>query len=399
MLQRFYVDNFKTLLNIEWRPSAVNLLVGKNNAGKTNLCTALMFLARTSQGPIKQAAESVGESWQLHNVYLDKPTVDFECSADIAVDGHSHLFDYKLSLEIEFPVPSNPYATTYSLRSEELAVTPPGRDRVHLILNDRGDVSLLHESRYSGGQEGEATVKTRAPRDTTMLFRLYDLETNRLANVFKKYLASWSFYNLNPFSIREPAVTKPADWVLGVDGANLASVLFTLKNLSERDYRRIVELTREIEPELDSISFMQAQEKVLMWFSDAQGHGFTPPGISDGTLRFLAIAYVVIATSRAVQHFGAPSPLLVFEEPENGIYVGALKTLFDLIDPTGSSGQYVFTSHSPYLIDLFDGMLEGVHVCLRRDTHTELRQLDKDRIRRLLEEMPLGELHFREMLV
>jgi predicted ATPase len=400
MLRRFYVDNFKTLLNVEWVASAVNLLIGANNAGKTSLCSALMFLARTSQGPIKDAAAFAGEGWQLHNVYLDKPTLDFECEAELMVDDQPYVFDYALSLKVDSVTPGNAFATTYVLQSESLWVTPPDGERVALILNDRGVVTLLHEGRHFRGMQGEARVETHAPQDTTMLFRLYDLQTNRLANAFKKYLGSWTYYNLNPLSMRGPAPAQPANWVLNVHGDNLASVLFMLKNISERDHRPIVELTREIEPKLDSISFMPAQEQVFMWLSDADGHNFTPAGISDGTLRFLGLAYVIISTARAVSNAGMSSPpIVVIEEPENGIYVGMLRRLFDLIDHSGVSGQYVFTTHSPYVIDLFDTMLDGVRVCVRRDTHSELRQLDADKVRGLLGKFSLGELHFREMFV
>ena len=399
MLRRFYVDNFKTLLNVEWIPSAVNLLIGQNNAGKTSLCSALMFLARTSQGSIVDAASLSGESWQLHNVYLEKPTVEFECTAELVIDDQPHVFDYALSLEVGSGTPGNVFATNYVLQSERLYVTPPDRERAALILNDRGNVILLHEGRYFRGTPEEARVETHAPQDTTMLFRLYDLQTNRLANAFKKYLASWTYYNLNPFGMRGPAPANPAKYVLDVGGENLASVLFMLKNVSERDYRLIVELTREIEPRLDSIGFVQAQEQVLMWLSDADGHNFTPAGISDGTLRFMGLAYVVISSARAVRNFGVSPPVVAFEEPENGIYVGMLRRLFDLIDHTGTSGQYVFTTHSPYVIDLFDTMLDGVRLCVRRDTHSELKRLDADRTRDLLGKMPLGELHFRELLV
>jgi len=41
MLKRFYVSNFRSLANFEFRPTGLNLLIGPNNAGKTNLCAAM----------------------------------------------------------------------------------------------------------------------------------------------------------------------------------------------------------------------------------------------------------------------------------------------------------------------------------------------------------------------
>jgi len=38
----------------------------------------------------------------------------------------------------------------------------------------------------------------------------------------------------------------------------------------------------------------------------------------------------------------------MIEEPENGVFVGHLKPLFEKIDPSGGHGQLLFTSHNPY---------------------------------------------------
>ena len=56
MLKLFRVSNFKSLINVEVRPTGLNLLVGPNNAGKTNLCHALRFLALTSRMSLDDAA-------------------------------------------------------------------------------------------------------------------------------------------------------------------------------------------------------------------------------------------------------------------------------------------------------------------------------------------------------
>ncbi|MDD4889438.1 MAG: AAA family ATPase, partial [Phycisphaerae bacterium] len=109
-----------------------------------------------------------------------------------------------------------------------------------------------------------------------------------------------------------------------------------------------------------------------------------------------AIAYLVISASRS-QHPPGP-PLIIVEEPENGIYVGQLKPLLQRIDPNGAGGQFIFTSQSPYFIDLFDSHLEGLHVFKPGKPSAVLVKPDVEKTRRLLEQMPLGEMHFREML-
>ena len=48
MLREFRVDNFKSLINVVFQPRNANLLTGRNNSGKTNLCQALRFVSGSS---------------------------------------------------------------------------------------------------------------------------------------------------------------------------------------------------------------------------------------------------------------------------------------------------------------------------------------------------------------
>jgi predicted ATPase len=131
-----------------------------------------------------------------------------------------------------------------------------------------------------------------------------------------------------------------------------------------------------------------------MELTDAQGHRFDVTSASGGTLRFMALAYVILNNARQ-----SNPPLTIIEEPENGLYVRYLKPLFELIQPMGTGGQYIFTSHSPYFIDLFEDYLENITLMEDQGTHSALLKPDPTKVRQYLEEMPLGELHFREMLV
>lgn len=119
--------------------------------------------------------------------------------------------------------------------------------------------------------------------------------------------------------------------------------------------------------------------------------------ISDGTLRYLALAYLIYAMgeTKPPQSF---SPLVIIEQPEDGLYVGQIKPLFEKIDLTGVNGQFVFTSHNPYFIDLFEKNLQGVFLLKPGEPSSVLVSPDTAKVNKLLEHMPLGELYFREML-
>lgn len=388
MLQEFRVDNFKSLINVVFKPQEINLLIGRNNSGKTNLCQALRFVSGSSFTTFDACAD-LAPTWRfgIANSALDKDTVDFYVRADVIHEEERLTFEYGLTIK-----PPNPGLgeATIRLDREILFVTGEGFDKTVLLENNAGRIQLLNEQGFTNGMRNY--VETTASTDATMLQRLYDPEANRRAIHFKRYLAGWVYYDLSPVAMRGSA-HKPHEHVIASDGRNLASVLFRLKTINERAYRELLAVVRKIESELDLVNFNTSLENhVFMYFEDRSGHPLSVANASSGTLRFLALAYVLM-----IQHRNNSSPLCIIEEPENGIYAGFLKTLFERTTPGQS--QLVFTSHAPYFIDLFDDRLGGIFVLDRRQGHTSITQPDADRVKRWLEQdFPLGEQHFREML-
>ncbi|MEA3340545.1 MAG: AAA family ATPase [Chloroflexota bacterium] len=394
MLNKFIVNNFKSLVNVTYKPGTVNLLVGVNNSGKTNLCQALRFFSQTAQ---KRAAslmqswyDAEGPSW-VKNVYFDHPTIDLDCVCDLVVDDETLMFHYFLALR---SLPIGIGVSDVVVERLQVSGGSFGRSGMTLLENEAGEIRLLNEQRYLKGEPPDACYYgTTANTNVTMLSRLHDSQANQRAIAFQNYLADWQYYDLNPHRLRDDRFDPQAD-ALSFDGANLASTLFNLKNRDERHYRRLIELVQKVERRLDALNFTIAGERIQMELTDAQDHRFGPASVSNGTLCFMALCYIILNNARQ-----SSPPLTIVEEPENSLYVRYLKPLFESIDPTGAGGQYIFTSHSPYFIDLFDIHLENITLMEDRGTYSTLVEPDPAQVRKYLEEMPLGELHFREMLV
>ena len=330
MLQEFRVDNFKSLINIVFKPQEVNLLLGENNSGKTSLCQALRFVSLSSHLPLDACADRllVGRSG-LVNFRLDKSTTDFYIRAELP-DQNTSERNEKLTFEYELTISSprdKSVDATVELVRESLRVTGGELRDTLLLENIAGRARLLHE-KYS--MNGELHyVEAAAPPDTTMLQRLYDREANPRANRFREYMVTWTYYDLSPHAMAGSAY-KPREVLVTPDGRNLSSVLYWLKNADEREYRKLLKIIQEIEPDIDLINFFPgAENSIFMFFEDQDGHRLSAMEASSGTLRFLALAYVLLVQSKSDL-----SPLCIIEEPENGIYVGFLKTLFEMVDPS-----------------------------------------------------------------
>lgn len=386
MLEEFTVDNYKSLINVTFRPKTLNLILGLNNAGKTNLCQALRFVGASAGLPLEQCADYIaGGRIGMTNFYFDKPTLDFHVKACVPFEGENLKFEYHLTVK----APTQPTPTPIiEAENEKLIVTGKNFNSVALLENTRNGVKLWHE------QKSEY-VETTAPRDVTMLNRLYDLKTNARANCFKRYLQSWQYYEFSTSSLRVPT-HKPNEIILAPDGSNLSSVICHLKTSNERYYRRLLEYVRKLDPSIDVINFQVAAENsVFMFLEDKNGNQFPSWNASSGTLRFLGLTYALLIQPFLIKPL---KPLIIVEEPENGVYVGFLRDIINMASPSDGGTQIIFTSHSPYFVDLFDSHIESIFSMKRGEHHSSITQPDVEQVKTRLKDFPLGEQHFREML-
>jgi predicted ATPase len=405
MLKRFRINNFKSLLNVEFSPAGVNLLVGPNNAGKTNLCTALRLLGLSSKHTLDAAAlAAVGERWNLSNFYVTGPNdISFEVQAvlkhGITPTSEDLTFSYSLRLKATRHDRSDVAGAESLTVSEESLKATGGRFHETVLLESRaGQARMLHEEGVARNRpDAPYYVQARAATNATMLSQLFELENNPRAILFRRYLQSWSYYNFSPESLRNSDVARD-DATLLFSGANLSRALFDLHNERPRLERKLIETVRKVEPKLDLLSYSSPDpEHVHVFLEDEKGNRVSARSTSDGTLRYMAMAYVILMSAESTRSQGF-SPFIIIEEPENGIFVGLLKSLMERISPGGEHGQFVFSSHNPYFIDLFDANLVGVHVIKPGSPSSSVTRPAAETIRQMLDEMPLGEMHFRNLL-
>jgi predicted ATPase len=399
MLKRFRVNNFRSLLNVEFRPVELNVLIGPNNSGKTNLCSALRFLGLTASQPLEDAIRaSVGETWNIQNVYASEQNIEMEAECSLPYEGERVDLDYFLALAARGK--STTHAQVLRVCKETLRVTGAGFTQASLLENFGDEVTVAQGGwsqmlGVSGRGSALDYTKTPSPTDTTSLCQLYP-SVHRLTKLFREYLQNWAYYSLSPASLRAPEVVQEAAG-LRYDGGNLTRTFFLLHNEVPYVEAKLIEIIRALEPRLNLFTYSSPDpEHVHLYMEDQKRNRFSTQSISDGTLRFMAMAYLLLSGEDS--KMDSLPHLTIIEEPENGLYVGHLKPLFERLRTRGRPEQIIFTTHSPYFIDLFDSCLEGVHVVKPGVPSSEIKKVDVEKTRKLLEEMPLGEMHFREML-
>lgn len=105
--------------------------------------------------------------------------------------------------------------------------------------------------------------------------------------------------------------------------------------------------------------------------------------LSDGTIRFMAMLALMLSPT--------PPPLLCMEEPELGLHPDAVSLLADVLVDASSRTQLIVTTHSDALVSALSDHADSVLVC---EYHggTVLRRVESATLQHWLDQYRLGEL-------
>ncbi len=125
---------------------------------------------------------------------------------------------------------------------------------------------------------------------------------------------------------------------------------------------------------------------VQVFFSEGS---FSIPAtrLSDGTLRYLCLLAILCDPN--------PPPLICIEEPELGLHPDILPKIADLLVEASRRTQLIVTTHSDILVDAMTERPEAVVVCEKYDGQTQMKRLSTDDLGVWLEKYRLGQLWTR----
>lgn len=106
--------------------------------------------------------------------------------------------------------------------------------------------------------------------------------------------------------------------------------------------------------------------------------------VSDGTLRFLFLLTLLNQPELP--------PLICIEEPESGLHPDVIHKVAELLVEASRHTQIIATTHSEQLISALSDVPEAVIVCERDQGGTRLQRLDAESLQEWLEDYSLGDL-------
>ena len=376
MLTRLTAKNFKSLRDFDVSLSPLNVLVGPNMGGKSNIIDALLFLYESwfpqpgTYGPVNALTRRGGIDEVLWKGGQDKLLsigIEFEDPAQPATH-----FDYSIEL-VGGP------AGYVNIQGEQL-ILRRGEERCSLIERDK-------DGRWLVNANSDRLVSVQAQR-SVMEFAPANWDGYPL----KWFAQNWRHYQLVP-AIMNQVNQVTLGGVLQPHGENLSAWLMWLQTRSPESFDRISEVARDVFPEIRRLLTWPTQQGTVFLTSQEQPLLRPTPAyqMSSGEIVFIAFLSLICAPDNL------GGTLFLIEEPENHLHPRLLETLMSLLrqvrqeveDRHVPHSQIVLTTHSPYLLDQMS--LEEVVWVEKKSGETRVvRPSEKSHLKKLVENQDLG---------
>ncbi|MDE0233920.1 MAG: AAA family ATPase [bacterium] len=357
----------------------LNVLIGPNASGKSNLIEALSLLAAAP----RNLQETIRKGGGIHE-WLWKGAGQLG-TASLAVTVKSP----EGSLPLRYLLSFTETDTSFDLQ-EELLEDQPCTDSneesfsYYLYKEGKASISAVTEGkklrsrrRLRGLRRNRSILSQRSDPDTypelTYLGDQFDVIT---------FYREW---DLGPNTLaRQPQDVDLEQEYLLEDASNLALVMNYLSNrpgVKRRILDRFQVFNSFVE---DIVSSIRGQRVQLYFHETSLRHPLPATRISDGTLRYLCLLAILCHPE--------PPPVTCIEEPELGLHPDIIPQVAKLLVEASTRTQLFVTTHSDILVDALSHIPESIIVCEKSNGATQLQRLDAQELKPWLEKYRLGDL-------
>lgn len=361
-LERLSVKGFTSIRSLEDFPLAdSNILIGANGSGKSNFLELFKFIRAFAKLPLPNLNHADVKSYVLDaGTATDLLYKGKDSAQHIDITLHFGEFGYRFSL-----VPTQD--DLLRIESERIQDSSDGPWR-SLHSEDGFTPALLEEKEKSKTYSEEAIFES---------------------------IKNWQIYHFHDTGrLSPPKRTQDVfdTSYLRFDGSNIASYLLFLRNHPNfaSSYRDIVSAVRLVAPFFEDFILKPfSDDKVrLLWKQKGTDSPMKPQALSDGTLRFICLATVLLQPKH-------PDTILI-DEPELGLHPYAITILAELMKARSKDTQLIIATQSAELISQFEP--EDVIICDRKEGQSTFSRLQTEPLSTWLSSYSLGDLWKKQVL-
>lgn len=352
-ITKIEVEGFKSLKDVTLDLGMLNVLIGSNGSGKSNLISLFYLLQNIVEGKLQYYVAKNGGP----NAFL--------------------FFGSKRTekLTARFYFGNNGYS---------FSLSPTADNRL-----------MFDDENFYGNVTGKRSVG-RGHFESKMI--------NGTDNEADQYIVpilqgqKWRVYHFNDTgdtSLVKQIQGLNDNEMLAPDARNLAAFLFRLKTEYPRQYIQIRDAVRMAAPYFDDFILRPnplKEDTIRLEWKDKEGDvPFLASQLSDGTLRFICLATLLL------QPLELQPETILIDEPELGLHPYAIEILASLIRKCSVQTQIILSTQSVELLNEFEA--KDVIVANHKGDHSEFKRLSIEKLQYWLDkDYTLGELWKRNVV-
>ena len=367
-LERLSVTGFKSIRELKDFPlNDLNVFVGANGAGKSNLIELFRMLSAMSE---KNFSKFILAHNGADGFLFNGPKVTAAISAEFVFTSHS-------------PFSKGPNIYRFE-------ATPTTDGRTFLLSEEREYVTTSPRAYGPAAEES----RLRDKKDE----KSWDERWNGVGHFVYESISNWMVYHFHDTGANAPMrryeIVEDCQR-LRSDASNIAPFLLRLKtnpSLS-RHYTEIANAVRLVIPffddfRLDVYQMGEAEKVALSWQQKGSDFPMQPFHLSDGSIRFICLAATLLQPT--------PPSMIIIDEPELGLHPEAIGILSELIQDAAKRTQVIVATQSPLLLDQF--AIEDIVVVNRKDGQSTFERLERADYDQWLESYSVGQLWTKNVI-
>ena len=351
-ISRVVINNYKSIADCDVRLGALQFLVGRNGAGKSNFLDALAFVRDVLElNSLKKAMTPRMQGNAFHR------------------NGKNIALNF--GMDIKFNLPngaSGEFAFQIDYAEDDYRVT---KESCRIETDDE-----THEYQTQDGKLQSDDPKSFPPVRSDR-FYLQNMSAYDAFEPVCEAFEKMEVYNFIPQNILEADKTEPNTPLMS-DGRNIAQVI---SELPDNVKDRVCEYLQLVAPAISNVEVInydrhdEAVNGKYLMFHEKQGV-FIRESMSYGTLRALCVITALLQRSQNGEN---NHPVLIgIEEPENGIHARAIRALLGAMREAKRMRQVIISTHSAEMLDSDDVASEQILPVEMSDSGTVIAPMDGD---------------------
>ncbi len=357
-LEKLTVKNFKSIREQTLSLGSLNVFIGANGSGKSNLIEVFRFLREIVKQNLAGYTLRKGGADTL--LYFGRKTSE------------------SMQLALEFAsgsAASNQYT-------------------VKLTSTDDDDLVIANEAAIYHDKKNYAAPYSRTIAHQSRESKLLEHDHISARQILRD-LEGYEIYHFHDTSDR--AKVKGTSAVednrnLQPQAENLAAFLYWMEQKRSDHYANIRDTVRQIAPFFDDFNLQPSrlnEEKIrLEWKELGSDAYFNASSLSDGTLRFMCLATLLLQPDLPT--------MVLLDEPELGLHPAAVTVLASLLTSAATRTQLMVATQSVTLVNQLEP--GDVWTADREDRQTVFRHLKEEDMTSWLEDYALGELWEKNLI-